>query len=93
MKLSRRGFLRVAGITGTTALGLAASPARASSSHASLDAKGENESAMLVDTTLCAGCRACEAGCSEANALPQPPAEVPPAGGVLRETRPRRSPW
>ena len=54
MKLSRRGFLRVAGITGTTALGLAASPARASSSHAALDAKGENESAMLVDTTLCA---------------------------------------
>jgi Fe-S-cluster-containing dehydrogenase component len=29
---------------------------------------------VLVDTTLCVGCRACEAACSEANGLPTPPA-------------------
>jgi Fe-S-cluster-containing dehydrogenase component len=28
--------------------------------------------AMLVDTTRCVGCRACEAACSEANRLPAP---------------------
>jgi len=27
---------------------------------------------MLVDTTLCVGCRGCEAACSEANRLPNP---------------------
>jgi Fe-S-cluster-containing dehydrogenase component len=30
---------------------------------------------MLVDTTLCVGCRGCEAACSEANGLPPPPAD------------------
>jgi len=70
MKLSRRGFLRVAGITGSVALA-GAGRARADSGKA-LDANGENETGMLVDTTLCAGCRACEAACSEANGLPPP---------------------
>ncbi len=70
MKLSRRGFLRVAGITGTAALGVKASRARAAE-----DGPGENENAMLVDTTLCVGCRACEAACSEANRLPPPPSD------------------
>ena len=69
MKLSRRGFLRVAGVTGTAALGVGASRARAATAP---DAKGENESAMLVDTTLCVGCRGCEAACAEANELAPP---------------------
>jgi Fe-S-cluster-containing dehydrogenase component len=30
---------------------------------------------VLVDTTLCVGCRGCEAACSEANGLPPPPAD------------------
>ncbi len=90
MKLSRRGFLRVAGLTGTTALGLAATQARASSGHSkSLDAKGEDECSVLVDTTLCAGCRACEAACSEANGLPAP-GESDLEVGVLRETKPEK---
>ncbi len=71
MKLSRRSFLRVAGVTGSAALGTA-SLARAGST----DARGENESAMLVDTTLCAGCRGCEAACAEANALAPPSPEL-----------------
>jgi Fe-S-cluster-containing dehydrogenase component len=74
MKLSRRGFLRVAGITGTAALGVGASRARAAGA-VSADAKGENENAMLVDTTLCVGCRGCEAACAEANGLPPPSAD------------------
>jgi formate dehydrogenase iron-sulfur subunit len=79
MKLSRRGFLRVTGITGATALGIGASRARAVTSA---DAAGENENAMLVDTTLCAGCRACEAACAEANGLP-----APAAGEAVLEQR------
>jgi Fe-S-cluster-containing dehydrogenase component len=38
---------------------------------------------MLVDTTVCAGCRACEAACSEANRLPAPKADV----DILKERR------
>jgi Fe-S-cluster-containing dehydrogenase component len=30
---------------------------------------------MLVDTTLCVGCRGCEAACAEANQLPPPPSD------------------
>src|ERR1700687_5616582 len=90
MKRRRRGFWRVAGLTGTTALGLAATQARASSGHSkSLDAKGEDEWSVLVDTTLCAGCRACEAACSEANGLPAP-GESDLEVGVLRETKPEK---
>jgi len=83
MKLGRRGFLQVAGIAGTAAI---AGTARASS-HASLDAKGEHESAMLVDTTLCAGCRGCEAACAEANGLPAPASDEA-VKGVRRDTAP-----
>ena len=80
MKLSRRGFLRVAAITGSTAaVGATASRARA----AGADHAGEDECAMLVDTTVCAGCRGCEAACSEANGLPPPAADV----DVLKERR------
>jgi len=79
MKLSRRGFLRVAAITGSAAVGTTATRARA----AGLDRLGENECAMLVDTTLCAGCRACEAACSEANGLPAPKEDV----DLLKERR------
>ena len=82
MALSRRGFLRVAGFTGSAALG-AAGVARASSA----DGKGESEVAMLVDATLCAGCRGCEAACAEANGLAAPDEKVDIAK-ARRETGP-----
>jgi Fe-S-cluster-containing dehydrogenase component len=37
---------------------------------------GKEPMAVLVDTTMCAGCRACEFACAEANGLPEPPDEV-----------------
>jgi len=83
MKLSRRGFLQVAGIAGTAALGLKAKRAAAQS----LDERGENECAMLVDTTLCAGCRACEAACAESNGLPAPNEDID-IKSVRRDTAP-----
>jgi formate dehydrogenase iron-sulfur subunit len=68
MKLTRRGFLKVAGATG--GVGLLAQPGGA---FASEGVAGAEERAVLVDTTLCKGCRACEAACSEKNDNPAPP--------------------
>ncbi len=75
MKLSRRNFLKVAGATGSAAL-VAPALARGAEGHeaAKIGAiVGADESSVLVDTTLCVGCRACEAACSEKNQLPAPP--------------------
>jgi formate dehydrogenase iron-sulfur subunit len=67
MKLSRRGFLQIAGAS--AGAGLLARPGAALASEG---VPGADERAMLVDTTLCKGCRACEAACSEANHNPPP---------------------
>ncbi len=67
MKLSRRTFFKV-NAAGAAALAVGAPrPAAAASFPASPHARG-----VLVDTTRCVGCRACEAACSEANALAAP---------------------
>lgn len=68
MKLSRRQFLKATGFT------LAASAASDLSWASKLvDAEegvpGESRYGMLIDTTLCIGCRACEAACIEQNHL------------------------
>jgi formate dehydrogenase iron-sulfur subunit len=65
MRIGRRGFMQVAAVTAGAA---AASRAGAASAAAEGDAPG-----VLVDTTLCIGCRACEAACAEKNGLPPPP--------------------
>jgi Fe-S-cluster-containing dehydrogenase component len=66
MRFSRRGFLQVAGATAGVGL-LGRGEAHASTTDL------ENGPGVLVDTTLCVGCRACEAACAEANGLPTPP--------------------
>jgi Fe-S-cluster-containing dehydrogenase component len=66
MRIGRRGFLKVAAVT--AGAGLAAGRARA---EAGAPPDGP---AVLVDTTRCVGCRACEAACAEKNGLPPPPA-------------------
>jgi formate dehydrogenase iron-sulfur subunit len=73
MKLSRRSFLQVAGATGTAAL--VSLPTR-SSAVGGIETAGEEENAVLVDTTVCIGCRGCEAACAEANKLPDPPSDA-----------------
>jgi len=67
MKLNRRSLFKIAAAAGTAGVAGAATMSRASVSPASRDARG-----VLVDTTLCVGCRGCEAACSEANALAAP---------------------
>ncbi len=65
MKLNRRNLLKVAGVAGAAAVaGRAVSSVRPGAAR---DAVG-----VLVDTTRCVGCRACEAACAEANALAAP---------------------
>lgn len=65
MKLSRRTMLKLGAAVGATSL--AGRPARAEAAARPADAR-----AVLVDTTRCIGCRACEAACAEANGLDGP---------------------
>jgi formate dehydrogenase iron-sulfur subunit len=66
MTLNRRNLFRIAGAAGAaTVAGRALSSA--TTRGAAKDAVG-----VLVDTTRCVGCRACEAACSETNALAAP---------------------
>ena len=78
MDLDRRTFLKGAAVAGAATL----CPRSAAAAPAA------RARAVLVDTTLCVGCRACEAACSEANSLPEPElAGDPPcstAGGRRR---------
>lgn len=62
MSLDRRTFLKTVAIAGAAT----ATEAQASAGP------GPRTRAVLVDTTLCVGCRACEAACSEENALAEP---------------------
>lgn len=61
--IDRRGFLKCLGVAGA-ALMVGPAPARAATTG------GEEPYGVLVDTTRCVGCRACEAACAEANGLP-----------------------
>jgi formate dehydrogenase iron-sulfur subunit len=73
MNVNRRGFVKLAGAAGVAAVVGDASRAAASTSGAAAPARRADDGvAMLVDTTRCVGCRACEAACSEANGLPAP---------------------
>lgn len=63
--MNRRTFLKVGAVASASALGGCASVPRA-------PGKVDEDSAVLVDLTACAGCRMCEAACAEANGLPEP---------------------
>jgi formate dehydrogenase iron-sulfur subunit len=66
MSIGRREFIRIAAVT-------AGAAGAASASAATPHAEGTDGPGVLVDTTLCVGCRACEAACAEKNELPTPP--------------------
>jgi len=83
MELKRRSFLKAAGVASAASL---AAPAHAAAVHGpAAGARG-----VLVDTTLCVGCRACEAACAEFNQLagPDQPGE-PRVFDARRETGPQ----
>jgi Fe-S-cluster-containing dehydrogenase component len=78
MRIDRRNFFRVIGVTGaalTIGKDTIATP------------KNENEiefNGILYDSTRCVGCQTCEYSCAEANHLPEP--VDAPEIGVLRKT-------
>jgi len=69
VRIGRRELLQVAAATAATAA--VGGAARA----AETGPVPQDGAGMLVDTTLCVGCRACEAACAEANQLPDPPGD------------------
>ena len=77
--LTRRRFLARGG---TAAVGLAAGPelaaavtrtSSADGSNPALTARAAGQQAMLFDSTLCVGCRACELACNKKNELGRTP--------------------
>jgi Fe-S-cluster-containing dehydrogenase component len=67
MKLTRRTFFKVGAVGATTLAGATRTAEAGTVSGPDPAAKG-----VLVDTTRCIGCRACEAACAEANHLGEP---------------------
>lgn len=67
MSSSRRKFLGWMAAAGATA----ALPKGASAQHGHFEGYPDSYG-VLHDTTLCVGCRSCEAACNEVNSLPQP---------------------
>jgi Fe-S-cluster-containing dehydrogenase component len=78
MKKDRRNFLRTVGITGFTL-----ATARLFEAEA-MDAEKVEFKGILYDSTICIGCRVCEAVCAEAHGLPVPKDEL--VTGVPRKT-------
>ena len=66
MSISRRGFL---GGIGASALAAGSTDAETHTEHSYFQVPDERYG-LLHDTTLCVGCRSCEAGCKEVNELP-----------------------
>jgi Fe-S-cluster-containing dehydrogenase component len=66
MKLDRRSFVTAAVVSA------AGSRVAVCDETDPQSRAGENHAACLIDTTLCIGCRKCEAACNRANSLPQP---------------------
>jgi formate dehydrogenase iron-sulfur subunit len=67
MKLNRRTLLKL-GIAATSG---AATPATAARASQTAGEQSLNYASVLVDTTLCIGCRKCEEACNHRNHLPR----------------------
>ncbi|HQR44397.1 MAG TPA: 4Fe-4S dicluster domain-containing protein [Thermoanaerobaculia bacterium] len=70
MTLSRRALLNL-GLTTSTVAATAALAAPAEEGEKGKAAPAPNYAAVLVDTTLCIGCRKCEEACNRRNHLPR----------------------
>jgi formate dehydrogenase iron-sulfur subunit len=66
MKQSRRNFFKTAGMIGAAAAGLKSKEAQASPKNIISD----DRMGVLVDTTVCIGCRRCEYACKKAHDIP-----------------------
>ena len=66
MNQSRRDFFKTAGVVGAGLAGIKPESAAA----APVNILSDNRMGVLVDTTLCIGCRRCEYACKEAHDMP-----------------------
>jgi len=76
--MNRRDFIKLGTVAGTTLV--------AGKANAETPASPEEFVGVLVDTTRCIGCRACERACSVANGLPVPDVENDGALATVRDT-------
>ena len=65
-KQNRRNFLKTAGLLTATISGISTKSAKAAPD----DILSEDRMGVLVDTTVCIGCRNCEWACKKAHELP-----------------------
>jgi len=70
--VNRRGMFRILG-AGAAATVAAVPAAKASVAPDQVRVAPQNAAAMLYDTTLCIGCKACVSACNETNNLPADP--------------------
>lgn len=80
---SRREFLKTSALIGAGLTGLSSSKLKAAPKNI-LD---ENRMGVLVDTTVCIGCRKCEWACKVAHNLPTPPLEAYDDRSVFKKMR------
>ena len=71
MGINRRNFLKVAGAAGGILLAGGARSARSAQTPQTPEGSVEFYG-LLIDTTKCIGCRACEEACNAQNSLPKP---------------------
>jgi len=81
MQMNRRDFLKTMGAVGSASL--LGEPAEANEGSAS----NTEFVGVLVDTTVCIGCRSCEEACAEANGLPVPDIDSEGWDDVFQEYR------
>lgn len=80
---TRRDFLKTAAIAGATLTGISSNPTKA----AQQNVLSENRMGVLVDTTVCIGCRKCEWACKTAHNLPTQPLESYDDKSVFKSMR------
>ncbi|HET6272176.1 MAG TPA: 4Fe-4S dicluster domain-containing protein, partial [Bacteroidota bacterium] len=82
-KRTRRDFLKTSGLIGTALASSLLHPVKAAPKNVlSLDRMG-----VLVDTTVCVGCRSCEWACKVAHGRPTPPLPAYEDRSVYQNTR------
>jgi Fe-S-cluster-containing dehydrogenase component len=82
MKTTRRKFLQLTGMA--AGAGLLLGPQNSSGAITKKD--NSLQYAMLIDTTRCTGCQACEQACAEKNGFPL--SDTKPESGMQRSTGP-----
>jgi Fe-S-cluster-containing dehydrogenase component len=80
---NRRNFLKTAALISGTTLGLAATNLKAETENVS----SQDKMGVLVDTTVCIGCRNCEFACKSAHDIPTKDVETYHNREVFKEFR------